>query len=131
MKRFNGKRTPPQKPAGPDGDAERRRLGRIVHDERGAASLEWRDAPDDYDRPVLEIGGTGVRPTSKGRLGEDSLSIKTEDSFNPYDRPQPADERALPGAPGKGGKRDLKKLSAWLKMMRELEERKKNGDEED
>ena len=129
MNRFNGKRTPRQKPAAPDGDAERRRLGRFVHDERGAASLEWRDAPGDYDRPVLEIEGTGVRPALKGRLGEDSLSIKTENTFNPYDRPQPAGERAPPGAPTKGGKRDLKKLSAWLKMMRELEERKKNGDE--
>ena len=37
------------------GNSERRRIGRIVHDERGNASLDWRDAPADYRRPVLEI----------------------------------------------------------------------------
>jgi hypothetical protein len=89
-------------------------MGRIVHDDRGAASLEWRDAPDDYERPVLQVEGSGSVP----------LSIKMDDTCNPYDR-------APEGAPdiGRGGKRDLKKLSAWIKLMREMEERKKKGED--
>jgi hypothetical protein len=96
-------------------------MGRIVHDERGAASLEWRDAPDDYDRPVLRIEGSGVKPDEK-------LSIKTEDTFNPYDRkPESSATGTHPLA--RTGKRDLRKLSEWVKMMRELEERKKRGED--
>jgi len=90
-------------------------MGRIVHDDRGSASVEWQDAPDDYERPVLKIEGTGVSAPP--------LSIKEEpNKFNPYDRGS--------GGPGAGGgKRDLKKLSEWIKLMREMEERKKKGDE--
>jgi hypothetical protein len=99
-----------------DASGERRRMGRIVHDDRGAASVEWRNAPDDYERPVLQIEGTGPAP----------LSIKSDDTFNPYDR---APEGTL-GA-GRTGKRDLKKLSAWIKLMREMEERKKKDGSED
>ena len=95
-------------------------MGRIVHDDRGAASLEWRDAPDDYERPVLKIEGTGVAAPP--------LSIKNDDTFNPYDR---APDGGLGGAPPRGGKRDLKKLSAWIKLMREMEERKKKDESKD
>jgi hypothetical protein len=111
-------------------------MGRVVHDDRGSASLEWRDAPDDYERPKLEIEDTrtGAR-AAKVRGGLETLSIKTDDTFNPYDRSPDASTgitRTLAGpAGGKGAKRDLKKLSAWLKMMRELEERKKSEDTED
>jgi hypothetical protein len=90
----------------------------VVHDERGIASLEWTDAPENYERPAFSVGGTGVK---------DPLSIKKEESFNPYDR-SPDSAPAKDPAP-RGGKRDLKKLSAWLKMMREMEERKKRGEE--
>lgn len=127
MSKFNGKRTP--SPDQGAADNERRRLGKIVHDERGSASVEWHDAPDDYERPVLEIEGTGARPKL------DILTIKNDDTFNPYDRsPEPsrgpARAPAVPHTPP-GGKRDLKKLSAWIKLMRELEERKKNGGSEE
>jgi hypothetical protein len=105
-------------------------MGRIVHDDRGAASVEWQDAPEDYQRPVLEIEAPGSRPReSRVRGGLDVLSIKNDDTFNPYDRsPEPAAGSGK-GVEAKSGKRDLKKLSAWLKMMREMEERKKNGDD--
>jgi hypothetical protein len=99
---------------------ERRRLGRIVHDDRGSASLEWRDAPDDYERPVFRIEGTGVK---------EPLSVRNEDTFNPYnrtpDKSPPSGGRA--GAKS-GGKRDLRKLGEWMKLMREMEERNKRGD---
>lgn len=66
---------------------------------------------------MLEVEGGSKQP----------LSIKNDDTFNPYDR-TPDSSPTNAGRPG--GKRDLKKLSAWLKMMREMEERKKNGQDD-
>lgn len=123
MRRFTGNRIPDDKStkdSASPGDAnasERRRLGRVVHDDRGSASVEWHDAPDDYERPVFRVAGTGVK---------DPLTIKNDDTFNPYDR-VPDSSPSMGGDTSKSGKRDLKKLSAWLKLMREMEERKKNG----
>ena len=93
-------------------EAERRRLGTVVHDERGNASVRWDDAPADYKRPVLEL------------LGDPKLSVKSEESFDPYAR--------RPTRPGGNGKRtDLRKLSEWIKLTRELQERKSGGDPPD
>ena len=61
----------PVPPAQPE--AERRRIGRVVHDERGNASVSWRDAPEDHKRPVLE-------------LLDSKLAVKSEETFNPYAR---------------------------------------------
>jgi hypothetical protein len=81
-------------------DAERRRIGRIVHDDRGNASVNWHDAPSDYKRQAPR-------------------------TFNPY-------ETATLPEPKKtaGPKKDLKKLSEWIKMMRDLEERKRREESE-
>ena len=82
-----------------------------MHDDRGNASVEWRAAPVDEERTVLEV------------LGDEGLTLKTEEvSYDPYARTRPA--RA-------GGNRrtDLRKLSEWIKMMKALEERKKRGEE--
>jgi hypothetical protein len=88
---------------------ERRRVGTVVHDDRGNASVEWRAAPADHERPVLEV------------LGEDGLSLKSEDiSYDPYARHRPLRPRA-------GKRTDLRKLGEWIKKMRELEEHKRNG----
>jgi hypothetical protein len=95
--------------ADPVPEAERRRIGKVVHDERGNASVRWHDAPADWKRPVLEV------------LGDPKLTVKSEESFDPYAR------RAAPGS-GTRSRTDLRKLSEWIKMMRELEERKRNGD---
>ncbi len=96
-----------------DGGMERRRVGRIVHDDRGNASVDWMDAPSDYQRDVLELEDQpGV------------LSIKKAPrTFNPYEcatLPEPKKS----GAPRK----DLRKLSEWIKQMREFEERKRKGE---
>ena len=132
MNRNNGKRTP-----SPDPDKqasnERRRVGQVVHDDRGSASVEWRDAPGDYKREVFELedGSASSRGDSKLRRGfEPTLEVRIDDTFNPYDRkPETFGGNPALGAPGtKGGKRDLKKLSEWLKLMRAMEERKKNGE---
>jgi hypothetical protein len=102
----NPKKISPDQAASP---AERRRMGKVVHDDRGNASVEWRDAPANQERPVLEV------------LGENGLSVKTDEvSYDPYARHRPL--RA-----GAGKRTDLRKLSEWIKQMRELEERKRNG----
>ena len=97
-------------------DAKRRRIGTVVHDDRGNASVEWHEAPKDYQRPVLEI------------LGEPKLTIEKEpESFDPYAR-STAPAKA---GPGSTTRTDLRRLSEWIKMMREREERKRNGGGED
>jgi hypothetical protein len=84
-------------------------MGDVVHDHRGNASIRWRDAPPDYERPVLEV------------LGNPKLSVKAEDSYDPYAR------RATRGR-GNGARTDLRKLSEWIKLTRELDERKSRGE---
>jgi hypothetical protein len=87
---------------------ERRRIGTVVHDDRGNASLEWRAAPADHERAVLEVAGG------------DRLTLKSEEiSYDPYARHRPLGPRA-------GKRTDLRKLGEWIKKMRELEERRRN-----
>jgi hypothetical protein len=108
--RSKGKLVPTEPPS----QSERRRIGTVVHDDRGNASVTWRDAPADLERPVLEV------------LGDPTLSIKNEESFDPYAR---RDARPPRHSGGSATRTDLRKLSEWIKMMRELEERKKNGND--
>ncbi len=105
--------------ANTSGNNERRRIGRIVHDDRGNATLDWWDAPADYHRPVLEI-----EAESSG------LAIqKAPPTFDPYARATlPEPKRVTAAAPPP--RKDLRKLSEWIKMMRELEERKRKGEVE-
>jgi hypothetical protein len=98
-------------------EAERRRIGLIEHDERGNASVRWHDAPADHERPVLEI------------LGNEKLSVKTEQSFDPYARG--GVPRELKPANVRGTRTDLRKLSEHIKLMRALEERRRSGGGED
>jgi hypothetical protein len=134
VNRHSGKRNPPDDQHQEDRSFERRRIGQIVHDERGSASVEWRDAPRDHERQKLEIEKTegSGRGDSKLRNGfNPTLEVCTDDTFNPYDR-SPDTFSGKPGTlagPKAGSKRDLKKLSEWLKLMRAMEERKKNGDD--
>jgi hypothetical protein len=102
-----------KKPEDAPPESERRRIGTVVHDDRGNASVKWRDAPADFERAVLEL------------QGEPGLSIKTEETFDPYARRQ--QPRADARRHGHTARTDLRKLSEHIKMMRELEERKRNG----
>lgn len=89
--------------------ADRRRVAKVVHDDRGNASVEWQAAPVGEERQVLEV------------LGEDGLRVKSDEvSYDPYSRHRPLRAR-------NGKRTDLRKLSEWIKQMRELEERKRNG----
>jgi hypothetical protein len=113
----SSRKKPPEENAGA-ATANRRRLGTIVHDERGNALVEWRDAPADEQRPVLEI------------LGDPQLALQSEESYDPYAR----HAASLPKPnPGNTTRTDLRKLSEWIKMKRELEARKLRGelDEDD
>jgi hypothetical protein len=103
-------------------------LSRIVHDHKGTARVEWLDAPDDHERPVLEIEGSKPPATACNRgLSTESLAIQTEgDSHNPYMRVPGSERKRAPGQ-----RTDLRKLSAWIKMMRALEEAKKHKDEDE
>ena len=93
-------------------EAERRRMGTVVHDERGNASVRWHDAPADYVRPVLEV------------LGNPKLALKSDESYDPYARREQRDG-------GSASRTDLRKLSEWIKLMRELEARKSQGEDAD
>ena len=99
-----------------DSAGERRRLSRIRHDDRGNAYVEWVDAPADLiRRPKLEI---------QRESGE--LRLDTERSaYDPYANATGAGRKS-----GNTTRTDLRKLSEWIKMMRELEERKRNTGEE-
>lgn len=92
----------------PAAGAERRRVGQIVHDERGNASVAWQDAPTAHERTKLEI------------VGEGALQIVNDDLYNPYA------QRRVREAANSRTRTDLRKLSEWIKLMRELEQRKKN-----
>jgi hypothetical protein len=97
--------------------AERRRIGKIVHDERGNAIVEWEDAPADYDRPPLSIednvGQGGARKRGEG--------------YDPYERTV---RKREPTNIEPSNRRNLRALSEWIKKMRELEERRKRGDDD-
>lgn len=101
----------------PDSTGERRRLPLVRHDDRGNAYVEWLDAPAELvTRPRLEIqhdcGGLQLE-TSQG-------------AYDPY-----ASGAGAARKTGNTTRTDLRKLSEWIKMMRELEERKRNGGGED
>jgi hypothetical protein len=101
-------------PQGEPETPERRRIGRIVHDDRGNASVRWHDAPANYRRQVFEIESEephGLKLEGKPR------------SFDPYSSSHPPQPKKS-AAP----KTDLRKLSEWIKQMRELEERKRKGE---
>jgi hypothetical protein len=104
----------------------RRRLSRIVHDHKGNATVEWLNAPAEYERQHFEIEGAKQPATPPKRgLSTGSLAIEKQDSHNPYTRLPETERQRAPGQ-----RTDLRKLSAWIKMMRSLEEAKKNRDDE-
>jgi hypothetical protein len=106
--------------------AERRRLSKVVHDDKGNATVQWHDAPADYVRPVFEIeGGVRTQKPANSPLKRDPLTFAAEDTHNPYTRVPDGDRKR-----DVGNRTDLRKLSAWIKLMRELEDKKRGGGEE-
>jgi hypothetical protein len=99
---------------------ERRRIGRVVRDDRDSAVVEWMDAPSDYQRVHLSIEGETPQP--HGGLK------RAASGYNPYETLSPNKSKTPDKRPAH---RDLRKLSAWIKQMREIEARKKRGDDDD
>jgi len=114
-KKDSSRATPPPPPPS---DSERRRIGRIVRDDRDSASVEWVDAPKDYSRVPLSIETTLPPGTS----------VRPQRGYDPYETIAPAKAKPAPDKK-KPVKRDLRKLSEWIKQMREFEARKKRGED--
>ena len=115
MENNKGKMPQADAPEG-SGATERRRLAKIVHDDRGNARVEWQDAPRALERATLSIeGDSGGRP----ELG-----------YDPYARNPRGTTGVGAGTRERPPKRDLRKLSEWIKQMRELEARKQRGEDD-
>jgi hypothetical protein len=118
VKDSNGSKPATPAPAATGEHDNRRRQGRVVHDDRGHASVEWIDTPANEPRSVLKIeDAVNAQRRLKSANQQERTKARREDAFNPY-------QRVAPGAPTSGPRRDLRKLSEWIKMMRELEQRK-------
>ena len=94
-----------------------RRVALIVHDDLGNARVEWQEIPDDrtgsFARPTLEI---------------EELRVEDGKATHPYGRPNrlaAPDKRT-----GTTTRTDLRKLSEWIKLKREMEARKPHDDDE-
>jgi len=98
--------------------AERRRFGKIVRDDRDSATVEWVDAPSDFERVPLTLEGTLPKARKLAQGG-----------YNPYETNSPNKSKAAGAKDARPVKRDLRKLSAWIKQMREMEQRKKRGED--
>ncbi len=112
-------RRPASAPAAPSDTAKHRRIGKIVRDERDIASVEWVAAPPGYDRVPLSLEGT-LPPNANG------IRASATGGYNPYETMAP--QKAKAAAEKRPVKRGLRRLSEWIKQMRELAGRKKRGD---
>lgn len=99
----------------------RRRLGRVEHDDRGNARMEWALMPEKEagKRVVLELldepgADGGANP---GRVAH---------GFQPY-----SDGTAIlnPESTPPRKPKDLRKLGEWIKLTREMEARRKREDQ--
>ncbi len=85
-----------------------------------------RSAAEGIPHEVLQVEGARqpAQPAKRG-LNTGSLAIERQDTHNPYMRIPESERRRAPGQ-----RTDLRKLSAWIKMMRALEEAKQRGDKD-
>ncbi|MBX3694169.1 MAG: hypothetical protein KF790_03220 [Steroidobacteraceae bacterium] len=68
------------------------------------------------------------RPSGQRPRTLEVEDYRSEKSTNPYDR---VDIAGRPDTPGTGTtRRDLRKLSEWIKLKREMEARKQRGEDE-
>jgi hypothetical protein len=104
--------------------ANRRRVSQIVHDDRGNARVEWIDAGFagvPLERAPLSIESTPAR----GVNAKLTVERHRASGFDPYARVGAAH---VPEPKKPQGKRDLRKLGEWIKLKRELDERKSQDD---
>jgi hypothetical protein len=104
--------------------ANRRRVSQIVHDERGNARVEWIDAG--RAGVPLERAPLSIEPTpARGENARLSVERVRAGGFDPYARIGGAH---VPEVKKPAGKRDLRKLGEWIKLKRELDERRSQDD---
>ncbi|MEO7244895.1 MAG: hypothetical protein ABIX12_07090 [Rubrivivax sp.] len=128
--RNNKRRSGPERPT--NVAFPRRKLGRVEHDERGNARMEWALLPEDAtgseQRLVLELleepgAGGAARPHALARVPGAAFQPYGGGASAPFAQAEPADAPRKP--------KDLRKLGEWLKMTRELEARRKDGERDD
>lgn len=106
-------------------DFPRRQLGRVEHDHLGNARMEWAPLSDRAanDRQVLALlDGAEAKAAQPLAIDRDHSR-----GFEPYGSGRTSafePPRETPRKP-----KDLRKLGEWLKMTRELEERRKRGED--
>jgi hypothetical protein len=113
------------RPTGADSDERpapvpRRKLGRIVRNERGGASMEWTTytEQDSAERVVLQIletpadGDYSVVPAPGTPAPERNAGLQ------PYGTPVLAERERAEAPPRRPA--DLRKLSEWIKLTRKL-----------
>jgi len=108
----------------PQQAGNRRRVSQIVHDDRGNARVEWIDAG--YAGVPLERAPLSIEQTpARGESAKLTVERKGASGFDPYARVGAAH---IPEAKKTPVKKDLRKLSEWIKLKRELESRKSQDD---
>lgn len=104
--------------------SNRRRVSQIVHDDRGNARVEWIEAGfagEELERAPLSIESTPPRGVTP-RL---AVERSKPGGFEPYAR---VGKAHIPEPKKAPAKRDLRKLGEWIKLKRELDARKANGE---
>ena len=110
--------TPEDRPA----LVQRRKLGRIIRNERGNATMEWttyteQDSAERVVLQVLETPADGNWSVVKDQPDEDPAPRAAR---QPWGAPGPHEPQAQP--PRRPS--DLRKLSEWIKLTRKLESAK-------
>lgn len=126
-------KTPDGPPRTADGRIQRRKLGRIIHDERHTTTMEWTLEDSDAERVVLQILEDPAPHSINGFQASHASQASQVSPARAPDAPlarlpygQPATPDAEPDAPRRP--KDLRKLSEWIKLTRKLEAAHKGGD---
>lgn len=126
MKNDNDKRPArPWEAVGPTSvEFPRRRLARVVHDERGHALVEWeRIDPNDRDAGPRVALSLVEDPSPTVRSLRVSSSAQ---GVNPYDR---GVETAVDSGPRARRPADLRQLDAWIRQRRAVEANRRGDDD--
>lgn len=120
-------KTPDGPPRTADGRIQRRKLGRIIHDDRHTTTMEWALEDSDAERVVLQIledpalhsiNGFQASPVSQARAPDAPLAMLPYAQLN-----APSVEPEAPRRP-----KDLRKLGEWIKLTRKLEAARNGND---
>lgn len=132
-------KTPDGPPRTTDGRIQRRKLGRIIRDERGTTTMEWALEDSDAERVVLQILEDPVPHSINGFQASHAPQVSQVSQVSqvfqarapdaplamlPYGQPEILD--AEPDAPRRP--KDLRKLSEWIKLTRKLEAARNSAD---